>query len=77
MGLEKTFREFSTALLRLDDRLRELRVTVVEDRPSRNDGVVPDNLELAVEDLLGWLQEASAAAATAHKASQQDRKSVV
>ena len=44
---------------RLDDRLRELRVTVVEDRPSRNDGVVPDNLELAVEDLLGWLQEAS------------------
>ena len=51
MGLEKTFREFSTALLRLADRLRELRVTVVEDRPSRNDGVVPDNLELAVEDL--------------------------
>jgi hypothetical protein len=70
MGLEKTFREFSTALLRLDDRLRELRVTVVEDRPSRNDGVVPDNLELAVEDLLGWLQEASAAAAAAHKAVQ-------
>ena len=70
MGLEKTLREFSTALRRLDDRIRELRVTVVEDRPSRNDGVVPDNLELAVEDLLGWLQEASIAASAAYKAVQ-------
>ena len=40
MGLEKTFREFSSQLHRLQDRLRELRLTVVEDRPARNDAVV-------------------------------------
>jgi hypothetical protein len=57
MGLEKTFREFSGELHRLRDRLRELRLTVVEDRPARNDAVVVDNLEYAVEDLLGWVGE--------------------
>src|SRR5437763_15992810 len=62
MALEKTFRKFSTGVRRLLDRLQELRVTVVEDRPSRNDAVIVDTLEYAVEDLLGWLRETLQAA---------------
>jgi response regulator RpfG family c-di-GMP phosphodiesterase len=57
MGLEKTIRTFSSELHRLQDRLQELRLTVVEDRPARNDAVIVDNLEYAVEDLLGWVKE--------------------
>jgi hypothetical protein len=68
MGLEKTFREFSSQLHRLHDRLRELRLTVVEDRPARNDGVVVDNLEYAVEDLLGWVGESMQHAKAAERA---------
>jgi len=68
MGLEKTFRGFSGELNRLDDRLRELRLTVVEDRPARNDAVVVDNLEYAVEDLLGWVGESLRHAKAAERA---------
>lgn len=68
MGLEKTFREFSSELHRLHDRLRELRLTVVEDRPARNDAAVVDNLEYAVEDLLGWVGESLRRAKAAERA---------
>jgi hypothetical protein len=68
MALEKTFREFSVQLTRLQDRLDELRLTVVEDRPSRNDAVVVDNVELALEDMAGWLHETRLAAKVAGKA---------
>jgi hypothetical protein len=69
MALEKIFREFTTALRRLNDRLQELRITVVEDRPVKNDAVVVDNLEYAVEDLAGWLQEALDGAGAGLKAT--------
>ena len=68
MGLERTFREFTSQLHRLNDRLRELRLTVVEDRPARNDAVVVDNLEYAVEDLLGWVTESLRHARAAERA---------
>jgi hypothetical protein len=68
MGIEKTFRELSGDLHRLRDRLRELRLTVVEDRPARNDAVVVDNLEYAVEDLLGWVAESLEHAKAAERA---------
>jgi hypothetical protein len=68
MPLEKTFREHSTGLRRLRERVRELRVTVVEDRPSRNDAAIVDNFEYAVEDLTGWLDEALEAAKEAEAA---------
>jgi hypothetical protein len=55
--LEKSFGELSARLQRLRDRLRELRVTVVEDRPARQEAVVVDTLEYAIEDLLGWVEE--------------------
>jgi hypothetical protein len=68
MPLEKTFREHSTGLRRLRERVRELRVTVVEDRPARNDAAIVDNFEYAVEDLTGWVDEALAAAKEAEEA---------
>lgn len=68
MALEKTFHEFSVQLTRLQDRVDELRLTVVEDKPSRNDAVVVDNVELALEDMAGWLHETRLAAKTAEKA---------
>ena len=68
MALEKTFRELSGVLHRLRDRVQELRLSVVEDRPSTNDAVVVDNFEYAVEDLLGWVSEAIQLAKMAEKA---------
>jgi len=70
MALEKTFRELSTSLHRLRDRLQELRLTVVEDRPLRNDAVVVDSFEYAVEDLLGWTNEAIQSAKVADRAAK-------
>lgn len=58
MALEKTFRELTRQLHMLRDRLDELRVTVVEDRPTKNDAALVDDLEYAVVDVLGWLHEA-------------------
>ena len=68
MALEKTFREFVTQLRRVHDRLEELRVTVVEDKPKKNDAVIVDRFEYAVEDLFGAVDEISAAAREAQKA---------
>ncbi len=68
MALEKTFRKFSTQLRRLLDRLQELRVTVVEDKPTSNDAAIVDKLEYAVEDLLGWLNEVIEAGRIAERA---------
>jgi hypothetical protein len=69
MGLEKTFRQFTTTLLRLHDRMGELRLTAVVDRPEKNDAVVVDTVEYAVEDVLGWLNEAVHAAKAAGDAA--------
>jgi hypothetical protein len=58
MALGKTFRDLIRQLRMLCDRLEELRVTVVEDRPAKNDAVLVDNLEDTLTDVLGWLNEA-------------------
>lgn len=68
MALEKTFRESSAQFGRLRDRLQELEVTVVEDRPPANDAAIVDNFEDAVDDLRGWVEEALKAAETAEQA---------
>lgn len=57
MGLEKTFGEFGICLQRLDDRLKELGLTMELDRPERNDASVVDVFEYAVLDLCGWVKE--------------------
>lgn len=68
MALEKTFREFSTQLRKLHDRVQELRVSVVEDKPRSNDAVIVDRFEYAVEDLAGTLDEIMLAAREAQQA---------
>lgn len=68
MALEKTFREFVMQLRRVHDRLEELRVTVVEDKPPANDAVIVDRFEYAVEDLYGAVGQISSAAREAQQA---------
>jgi hypothetical protein len=68
MALEKTFRDLTKQLRMLNDRLEELRVTVVEDRPAKNDAVLVDSLEDAVTDVLGWLNEAIQSSVRAERA---------
>ena len=65
MALEKTFRELSRQLRRFRDRLLEMRLTVVEDRPETDEPAIVDDFEDAVEDLRGWLEEALAASTEA------------
>jgi hypothetical protein len=68
MALEKTFQELSIQLRSLRDLLRGVRLTVVEDKPQHGDVVLVDRMGNAIEDLLGWLEEAVAAAAEAEQA---------
>jgi hypothetical protein len=68
MALEKTFRELPAQLRRLGDRLQELEVTVVEDRPAANGAAIVDSFEYAVDDLRGWVEEALQAAEEAEQA---------
>jgi hypothetical protein len=70
MPIEKTFRELSGGLRMLGERVQELRITLMEDRPrGRNDAAVLDDFEYAVEDAGGWLNEALGAANEAHRAA--------
>jgi hypothetical protein len=48
--------------------LRGVRLTVVEDKPQRGDVVLVDRLGNAIEDLLGWAEEAVSAAIEAEQA---------
>ena len=68
MGLEKAFHDLSGSASKLRERLAELRLTVVEDRPRSAGGPVVDRFEYAVEELLGWLHELAAAALEAERA---------
>jgi hypothetical protein len=62
MPLEKTFRDHTTGLRKLRDRVQELRMTVVEDPPRHRSAAIVESYEYAVEDLLGWVNEALEAA---------------
>jgi hypothetical protein len=68
MALEKVFRRLAFQLRRFSDRLRELEITVVTDKPPARDAAIVDNFECAVDDLRGWVQEALAQSAQAEKA---------
>ncbi len=67
MALEKTFRRLSEQLRKLNDALFALRLTVVEDKPLRGEVALVDDFENAVEDLVGWLEEARGAASEAER----------
>src|SRR5262249_23949763 len=53
---------------RLSDRLRELEITVVADRPPTRDAAIVDRFECAVDDMRGWVEEALAGAQQAERA---------
>jgi hypothetical protein len=72
MLMEQTFRDLSSSLRTLCERVQELGITVNQDRPKSADAAVVDDFEYAVDDLLGWLNEALAAAAEAHGAVGRD-----
>jgi hypothetical protein len=68
MPLEKTFHESSVRLHRLKERVEELRLTVMEDRPPGPDAQIVDHFEYGVEDILGYLNETLQLAASAERA---------
>jgi len=71
MPLESTFQDLSAQLRTLRDALLGLRVTVVEDKPLQGDVVLVDMFGDAADDLLGWLEEALAAAENGQQATEQ------
>jgi len=67
MALEKMFLELSRQMRRLRDRVVEVRLTVVEDRPPKNEPALADDFADAVEDLHGWLEEGLQSAVEAER----------
>jgi hypothetical protein len=68
MALEKTFHVLTSRLRKLSDAVTEVRLTIVEDRPARNEVMIVDHFEYGVEDILGWLEESLKAASEAEHA---------
>jgi hypothetical protein len=62
------FHELSLQLRKLRDTFLGVRLTVVEDRPPRDEVALVDRFGDAVEDIVGWLEEAVAAAVEAEQA---------
>lgn len=62
MPLEATFHALSVQLRKLRDTFLGVRLTVVEDKPLRDEVVLVDRFGDAVEDLVGWVEESLAAA---------------
>ena len=58
MALEAAFGDLAVQFQILRDALLALRTTVIEDRPLRDDVALVDSFGDAVEDILGWLEEA-------------------
>lgn len=67
MALEATFRTLSVQIRKLCDILNAVQLTA-GDRPLRRGAALADELENTVLDMLGSLEEASAASRTAEKA---------
>jgi len=65
--LETTFTDLASSLQRLKDACGALQLTVQEDRPPA-DAVPVERLGDAVDDTVGWLEEARAAATDAERA---------
>jgi hypothetical protein len=68
VALEATFEDLVAHLHRVGDVLNGARLTVQEDRPA-DDGAPIDRLADAVDDAIGWLEEAKAAAFDAQQAA--------
>jgi hypothetical protein len=66
--LEMAFHELSVQLRKLRDTFLGVRLTVVEDKPPRDEVALVDRFGDAVEDIVGWLEEALAAAVEGEQA---------
>ena len=68
MPLEMAFHDLSARLQRLLDTFLGVRLTVVEDKPLRDEVALVDRFGDAVEDLVGWTREALAQGREAEQA---------
>jgi hypothetical protein len=68
LALEATCLNLCSRLRQLRDALTEVHLGVVEDRPLPGDAVLVDVFGNTAEDLIGWLEEALAAAEAAREA---------
>jgi len=68
MALERAFHELSVELRKLRDTFLGVRLTVIEDKPLRDEVALVDRFGDAIEDALGWVEEALAAAAEGEQA---------
>jgi hypothetical protein len=68
MAIETVFCQLSQKFAALREALGSLRLTVVEDRPQRDDVLLMERLGDMVEDLTGWCEEGSIAAERARRA---------
>jgi hypothetical protein len=71
MALEAAFRELCASLQDLRESLIGLRVTIREDKPLKGDVVLIDLLGDAVDDVLGWVEEALTDASAGQQAAEQ------
>lgn len=68
MALDKTFRELTESLRKLRDSFLALQLTVREDVPSEGGVVLVDKVGDALDDSLGWSEEALTGALQAERA---------
>jgi hypothetical protein len=66
--LEIAFQDLSMELRKFHDTLVAVRLTVVEDKPTRGEAALVDHMEDTILDLMGLLDEALEAAGHAQKA---------
>jgi hypothetical protein len=68
VALEKVFREMTECLRRLRDNLLAVQLTIRVDTPKEGSVLLVDVFGEAVDDVVGWLEEAIQAACEAQKA---------
>ena len=68
MAIETEFQHLVEKFDAVREALAGLRLTAVEDRPLRDEVLLVERLADSVDDLIGWLDEARAAAGDAQKA---------
>lgn len=68
MALDSLFTTLHAQFAALREALQSLRLTVIEDRPPRDEVLLVERLGNLVEDLLGWSEEGCAATTAACRA---------
>jgi hypothetical protein len=68
MAIEAAFQNLIEKFDAVREALTSLRLTAVEDRPLRDEVLLVERLANAVDDLIGWREEAADAAADGQKA---------